>query len=461
MLKPSLLRRMILAQAVAMLAVWGLLIGFILGQLAWSRETIWDEDLELMASSLALLLQDERDPVRMERLMLRLQKVDEDISNASGLVAPEEYCSTHQVFDPNGHLLVRSKTAPQTPLTQAGGGFSDAIVQGAPWRVYVKVDPASGLRVIAGQPKRLGNLIIWRSLRKELPLQILIGLAAVTLFTWLVARRALKPLRVLAEAVAFRDPGDLRPLEGFRHLAETRPLIEGLNRLFKRTEELLEAQRRFVADAAHELRTPLAVIGAQAHVLRQARDEQPWLAARKDLQAGIERAELLVGQLLSVARLDDPGQTLDRSPLDLARLAQDRVALLRTAAEERGHSLVFHGPDRLPWQGDAAVLVSALDNLLVNAIRYTPEGGHIALSLLEAAEGVIVEVEDDGPGIPPEHRETIFERFSRLPGSPGTGSGLGLAIVRQAVERHGGTVILEEGGGGRGLRAVLRLPLNG
>lgn len=458
MLSPSLLRRMILAQAVAMLVVWGLLIGFLLGQLAWSHESIWDEDLELMASSLALLLQDERDPARMERLMERLQKVDEDVSNASGLLKPKEYRSTHQVFDRQGRLLIRSKSAPDAPLTRGGGGFHDEMVRGAPWRVYVKDDAGRGLRVIAGQPKRLGNLIIWRSLRRELPLQILIGLLAVSVFTWLVARRALKPLRELAGAVEARDPGDLRPLEGFPLLSETRPLIESLNRLFQRTEELLGIQRQFVADAAHELRTPLAVIGAQAHVLRQTQDEPSRQAAWKDLQAGIERAELLVGQLLSVARLDDPAQTLDMGTLDLARLAQERVGLLLGAAEARGHRLVYSGPDRLPWQGDTAVLVSALDNLLVNAILYTPEGGHIELSVQEIAEGATVVVEDDGPGIPKAYRERIFERFRRLPGSPGTGSGLGLAIVRQAAERHGGSVALEEGHGGRGLRAELRLP---
>ncbi len=458
MLKPSLMRRMLLAQGLTMLIAWALLIGFVLAQLTWSRRNIWDEDLELMGSSLALLLQDERDPVRMERLMVRLQKVDEDISRASGLVRPDEYRSTHQIFDRGGRLLVRSVEAPREPLSRGGNGFHDEVVQGEPWRVFVKEDPVSGLRVIAGQPKHLGNLIIWRSLRRVLPLQILIGLVAVTLFTWLVVRWALRPLRALAEAVETRDTGDLRPLEGFRQLTETRPLIESLNRLFRRAEGLLEAQRRFVADAAHELRTPLAVIGAQAHVLRHAQDEQTQRVARKDLQAGVERAELLVGQLLSVARLDDPAQPLAIRPLDLAGLARERVELLTAAAQQRSHSLGFEGPGQLPWRGDASVLVGALDNLLVNAIRYTPEGGSIALRVLETANGPVVEVEDDGPGIPQEHRETIFERFSRLPGSPGTGSGLGLAIARQAVERHGGTVILEEGVGGRGLRAVLRLP---
>ncbi len=457
-MRPSLLRRMIAAQGLTMLLAWLLLIGVIIGQLAWSKKEIWDKDVELMATSMAVLLKDEPDPSRLRLQGERLHQVFRDMSLTTGLIRPDEYGGIHQVFDRQGRLLARSATAPEAPLVPLVPGFHDGLFQDRKWRVFVKIEDGTGLRVLAGQPKSLAYLVVWRSLRQELPLQIVTGLAIVSLFTWLVVRRAVKPIDELAQAVEARDPGDLRPLEGFRELRETQPLIAALNRLFRRVDELLASQRRFVADAAHELRTPLAVIGAQAHVLRHASEGAQRESARKDLQAGVARAEQLVGQLLSVARLDDPAQALEPTPLDLARLARGRAALLGSEASAKGQTLVYEGPDSLPWAGDEAVLVSALDNLLMNAMRYTPEDGHIVLRTRKTTEGVEVEVEDDGPGIPEAFRETIFERFRRLPGSPGTGSGLGLAIVRQAVERHGGRVRLAGGRGGKGLRAVIRLP---
>lgn len=455
-MKASLLRRMILAQGLVLLLASALLLTLIFGSLVWSRRGIWDEDLELTAAALLVLLQDETDPARLQLQAGRIQNILEAATEQTGLVKRGENKSLEQLFDREGRLLFRSTAAPEIPLTLGGPGFHDQELHGRRWRVFVKDDPASGLRVLTARPRALGQLIVWRSFR-TVPLQISIGLVIVAVFTWLVSRRALRPLRQLAAAVEARDPGDLDPLEGHAELAETKPLITALNKLFHRVEALVETQRRFVADAAHELRTPLAVISAQAHVLQQAKDGVRREIAGQDLQQGVARAVQLVGQLLSVARLD-AADALAMAPLDLAVLARERLGMLASQALAKGQILGFIGPDSLPWQGDALILTSAVDNLLVNAIRYTPEAGRINLRLEAGPHEVRLAVEDTGPGIPAAFREAAFERFSRLPGAQEAGSGLGLAIVRSAVELHGGRVTLADPATGSGLLATLHLP---
>ena len=200
------------------------------------------------------------------------------------------------------------------------------------------------------------------------------------------------------------------------------------------------------------------MIGAQAYVLQHAKDESTQKIAAQDLQQGIGRAAQVVGQLLSVARLDAVNDKIARTPLDLAALARERVGMVVSQAEAKQQDLRYEGPEGLSWQGDRPIIISAMDNLLINAIRYTPPGGRITICLQETQESILLEVEDTGPGIPPAFRETVFERFSRLPGTLETGSGLGLAIVRRAVELHGGSITLSDRDGGSGLRVVIHLP---
>ncbi|WP_316676723.1 ATP-binding protein [uncultured Tolumonas sp.] len=455
-MKPSLLRRMILAQGIVISLAWIVAWAIALGTLYWSKKGIFDDTLELTGAALASILQDETDPARFQLQARRIQDLDETYTRSSDL-KPGEYKGIYQIFDREGRLLFRSASAPIAPLTTVGTGFQDVSIEGHHWRVFVKTDPAGRLRVIVAQPHAIARKMIWRSILKS-PIEFAVAFVILALLTWLLSRRALKPLRELASAVAARSPGDLSPLEKHAGLRETKPLITALNRLFARVEDLLETQRRFVADAAHELRTPLAVIGAQAHVVQHALDGDEREMAAKDLQQGVARAAQLVGQLLSVARLDAASPSMERAPLDLARLAQDCVGLMVSQAVARQQDLGYEGPDSLPWHGNRPALVSAVDNLLANALRYTPEGGRITLRLARMRDAACIEVEDTGPGIPPEFRALAFERFSRLPGSAGSGSGLGLAIVRRAVELHGGIVTLDAGADGMGLKATIRLP---
>lgn len=454
-MKPSLLRRMLLAQALVMAGLWALNSGILL---TWTAGRMVPSDLDLplkrQAETLLAVLEDEKDP---SRFCLHAHRIQEVAENHSPYRSERgRYRSVFQVLDAQGSLLFRSDAAPRSVMTPAGPGRYNLALDGATWRVVVL--EGANLRVLVAETQATRWNAAKADILRRTPVAYAIMFLGIALFTWVASRVALKPFRRLAEAVEARNPGDLSPLEGHADLRETRPLVTALNRLFQRIQDLLETQRRFVADAAHELRTPLTVISTQAHVLSTTQDPDRRAWAERELQLGIERGAQVVGQLLSVARMEALGQTPEWGPLDLAALAQERMGSLVSKALAKGQDLGYEGPGTLPWKGDAAVIGSAVDNLLVNAIHFTPPGSTITLRLSRKPGETVLEVEDDGPGIPAEFRDTILDRFTRVPGTQEPGSGLGLAIVRGAAELHGGGVELAGRPGGPGLRVTLRFP---
>ncbi len=296
--------------------------------------------------------------------------------------------------------------------------------------------------------------------------QVLIILV-VGLTVWIGLRKGLAPLEDLRRRLAQRPRDDVRPLDESATPAEVRPLIHEINQLLERLGQSLQSQRRFVADAAHQLRTPFAGLRAQAELARREAPSGPLQDALERICQGAARCSRLVNQLLALAR-NEP-QNIAKEPaavLDLHRLA--REAALRWAPEAlaQGVDLGFEAQARqLPVRGDEAALNDMLDNLLDNAVYYTPAGGHVTLVLgygrlagRDGQDGAWLRVEDDGPGIPRELHDKVFERFWRLPGNPQPGSGLGLAIVAEVALRHGAQVWLQPGIQGRGVAFVVDFP---
>jgi len=240
---------------------------------------------------------------------------------------------------------------------------------------------------------------------------------------------------------------------------EVRPVAEALNELLGRLRAALDRERAFLADAAHELRTPLTALDLQAQAVVDAREEDRE-AALRDLRAGVARVARLVEQLLAIAR-EQHGTAAVPEPLDLDELVRRTVADFVPLAEAAGIDLGIESAEAVRVVGDADALRRLIGNLLDNAVRYTPADGRVDVVVgreAGAAARAVVTVTDTGLGIPPEERERVFDRFHRVPGTTGTGSGLGLALARSIAGRHGGEVLLQDGPGGRGLRAVLRLP---
>jgi two-component system sensor histidine kinase QseC len=267
----------------------------------------------------------------------------------------------------------------------------------------------------------------------------------ILLPAWFAVSRGLLPLRRLSERIAVREPEDISPVGIEPRQAELQPLVRALDDLLTKLRRKIEAERIFVANAAHELRTPLAVITAQAHVLAKTSLEEEREDAQRRLDAAIARSSHLIQQLLALARMEmeRPAQ---RSVLDVAQFVREELAHFVPAAAARNIEISLEAPDSLLLPLETHTLQSVLQNLIDNAIRYGREGGRIAVELLPSAGVVRLSVADDGPGIPESDRERVFDRFYRGAGrDEASGTGLGLTIVKQAAIRMGAALQVTRG----------------
>ncbi|MBZ0225546.1 MAG: two-component sensor histidine kinase [Comamonas sp.] len=321
-------------------------------------------------------------------------------------------------------------------------GFQEVRSHGGVYRVFSLQTRSQVIQVAQDMAvrHRLARGMAWRSL---LPLSVMAPLLALAVW-WLLGRLFVPVDRVRAQ-VARRQPQDLSAVDECDLPAEVQPLVHELNALFDRVRRAFAAQQDFVSDAAHELRSPLAALKLQAQGLRRASDEPTRERAVARLEAGIDRATRLVEQLLVLARQEAAGSPLEQVDLrDVARLALADVA---ASAQARGidAGLQEDAPRGCHVPGVAEELRLLARNLLDNAIKYTPEGGRVDVSMRHEGAGLCLRVEDSGPGIPEAERERVLGRFYRSPQSAqqAPGSGLGLAIVQAIAQRHGAQLVLE------------------
>jgi two-component system sensor histidine kinase TctE len=285
-------------------------------------------------------------------------------------------------------------------------------------------------------------------------LLILIAVAAV----WYALKQGLAPLERLRRKVKERKRDDLSQLDVELAPEEVRPLIDAVNNLLNRLQQAMQSQKRFVADAAHQLRTPIAGLKTQAELALRTEDPEQKQQALQHILTSTKHGMRLVNQLMSLARNEPGGQgTENFVPLKLNQLALECTASWIPMALEKHIDLGFDGAAQAEEvMGDAASLTEMLNNLIDNAIRYTPAHGHITVSVSASTHGPVLSVEDNGPGIDPQHRERVFERFYRVLGTGQSGSGLGLAIVAEVAKRHQATLRLDAGTGGKGTLISIR-----
>jgi two-component system sensor histidine kinase TctE len=284
----------------------------------------------------------------------------------------------------------------------------------------------------------------------------LIALAVV----WYGLKQGLRPLEQLRHEVLNRKRDDLRQLDGDEAPAEVRPLIDAVNDLLERLKRVMAAQQRFVADAAHQLRTPLAGLKTQSELALRSNEPQQKQHAIEYIHTSTEHGIRLVNQLLALARNEPGGQNADNfTALNLTKLAQEGTLHWLPMAQEKNIDLGYEGASAtVTVQGDTNSLLEMLNNLIDNAIRYTAPGGLITVGVSTTPQGAELSVEDNGTGIEPQHRERVFERFYRILGSGQSGSGLGLAIVAEVAKRHNAELKLDAGSGGTGTRISIFFP---
>jgi len=295
------------------------------------------------------------------------------------------------------------------------------------------------------------------SLRRQL---VLIGVGAALIVLALAS--AFRPLLKLRDAIRGRDDEDLTPVEGGNVPSEVGPLIDAINLHMERLSKILGARRRFLADAAHQIRTPLAVLTTQAEYGLRQHDADEMRRTLASLLATIHSTRRLANQMLAMSHAEAINGVLgERAPVDLTALARDVAMDLVPLALKKRIDLAFEGADApVTVQGNAAMLREMLANLVDNAIRYGPPDSHVVVAVAGWDDEAVVSVSDEGPGIPEAERENVFKRFYRILGQGDTeGSGLGLAIVREICWAHRGRITLKDGEGGRGLCVEVELPL--
>jgi two-component system OmpR family sensor kinase len=357
-----------------------------------------------------------------------------------------------QVWNRDGVQVFRSQPTRDAPA-RAAPGFTTVAGNGGAWRVYSVL--ANGQVIQVGQPlavrDELATRMAWRT---TLPLIVIAPLLA--LFIWLAIERALRPLARLTGAVGRRGADELTPLADAGWPEEVAPLVAALNALLDKLRQALSAQRAFVADAAHELRTPLAALHLQAQLAERAGDDAERATAMRAMKGGIDRATRLASQLLALAREEHAGLERAHAQVALATLAQDVAREQAPIAAARDVDLGVTESAPVTVEGDPAALYTLIGNLVDNAVRYTPRGGRVDVAVILRDGAPAIVVRDSGPGIPAEERAHVFDRFARGAQASAPGSGLGLAIVKRIAERHGASVDLEPGIDGEGLGVVVR-----
>lgn len=342
-----------------------------------------------------------------------------------------------QVFH-EGRLAQRSANAPAAPMSAPGRpfrvGFDTVQIGGVSWRVFAAQGREQDVRVYVGEQMSSRMEILWAVLRSTL-WPMVVALPLLALAVWGAVRLGVSPIRRLGQALAQREPQALHPVAVAGAPVEMLPMIEALNALFARIDHLRASERRFTADAAHELRTPIAAIRAQAQVALAEPDEQARRHALLNTVQGCDRATRLVDQLLTLSRLEAADATALQA-VDLRAVTQGVLAELAPKALGKHQTLEFEAPQPCFMRGNETLLAVLVRNLVDNAVRYSPPSARVTVALRQEAGRVVLSVEDSGPGLAEADRGRLGERFFRMPGSPESGSGLGWSIVRRIAQVH-------------------------
>ncbi|MFJ5538880.1 ATP-binding protein [Vreelandella titanicae] len=436
-----------------------LVIGFISYRYAAHEiEELYDASLAQNARLLEGLLQAPLPDTDRNVLLTSLESALQRARESDKRFAGHRYESklAFQLWE-DDQLLLRSASAPETPLAQQPVGYSTLTVGEHDWRVYVLDVPDSSNRVVVSEREDVrGELIRAVALRTLLP--DLIGLPLLTALLWWSIGWGLAPLSRMAEQIRSRDPHNLQPLTLSPLPQELETIAGALNRLLERIRIMRVREKRFIADAAHELRTPLAVLDLHAQNALTADNLEDRQEALSHLRGGVARATRLVTQLLTLARLEPEEESQpEYRTSQLLSEVRETLAKLSPLAAEREQQLLLNADEQADWSilEEPGAIETLVQNLVGNAIQHSPNHSVISITLATTPQSFQLTVDDQGPGIPINERKKVVERFQRS--GPSAGSGLGLSIVERLVTRHGGTLQLDDApSGGLRVRIVLQ-----
>jgi two-component system, OmpR family, sensor histidine kinase QseC len=366
----------------------------------------------------------------------------------------------YQVLDSHGQMHLTTANLAQLPLPKTLiSGFENYFFEGYGWRVFTLVDDVNGVVIRMGE-RDDSRRDITHALSVDLGLTQLIGLPLLALLVGWAVGRGLRPLQRLTEALASRAPGSRQPIQLDRAPQELQPVVDALNSQLERLEDALERERRFSADVAHELRTPLASTMIHLDTAMSGSMPDHTKATLVNAQSALARLARRIEQLLALARLEAGAAAGQRKEVDLVVIAMNVIDELAPLLGESGVDFAFLEHDAsIRVDGYEAALAALLRNLIENAMHHVPVNGLVQLSLERYGDNAVIEVIDNGPGIPAERRASVFARFHREASSSGDGYGLGLSIVQRAAQLHDATIELLDGPSGCGLRVRVAVPM--
>jgi len=447
----SLRLRLLLGVLAAIALFWAAWFGCQVVQMSRQETGLWDQTMQSIGQQILLSL-----PKGLDQLDERA------VYSLPAQVRVQREHVSYQVWQRDGRAVLRSADAPATPWLplnfDADDAFARVQADGDEWRVYAISDASGQMQVQVAKSRRQMKAMggSWLALGVGTVLLLMLVLSAVI---WLIIRWSLRPVQAVRAAIVQRSALAFQPVCGDDLPEELRPLVDAFNKLLARLEAALQAERRFLADAAHELRTPLAALMAQAQLAQSAPSWGQSRAALEPLVEGIARSARLTEQMLDLARLD----AAETQPAPGAAALHEIVALVVhdfDAIARQGRQRLLLHTEPCSVAVDVDTLGVLLRNLVDNALRYAGAGARVEVACaVERGRGagrVLLSVRDDGPGVPAAERGRIFDRFYRVAGTAGRGSGIGLSLVARIAELHGAELEVTDGLDGRGFGITLR-----
>ena len=449
LLQPTLQRRVLLAMSLAFVLVWFALIirGVYLGTDTERRDTRIKRLSTLVAEQVSRF----ENAAQASAFIGGVARLQNDIYRLDGYPA----ALVLFLWDKQENLVYASEQAGHDALHGTNGAVTRADINGRAFAV-MRVESTRWNVVVAqgSAGTQWMSIAIAKALLPDLLIAYVLGFPVI----WFAVSRGLLPLREMSRRIATRGSDDLSAIGLLPKYGEMKPLQLALDGLFEKLRNKIARETAFVQEAAHELRTPMAVVSAQAHVLAMAQDDAGRLHAEQKLDRALARTSHLIGQLLQLAHLEGE-RDLVAAETDIAQEVRAELALLVPSARQRNIELSLQSPDALWGLLERETFKSILHNLVGNAIRYVEPGDKVVVSLAQHAGHMLLTVADNGPGIPPGQRDLVFERFHRGADHSAPGAGLGLAIVKQACMRLGGSVQVSDGLDNKGCQFVVRIPI--
>lgn len=435
-----------------------------LGWISYRRELremneLLDGRLAQAGRTLGTLIANGQIPLRDADLPDIQQNTDKHRHGVVVSVHPHNYEPEvgFQAYDPQGELIAAtSNFAELTPPTKEERGFRDIQHEGSQWRTFTLQNRWNLVIRIGERSDNRSDIA--RGLVIEHTLPLLIGLPLLALLVSLAVKRGLRPVAVLTQMLDRRTPGSRKPMPADVAPGEIKPLIVALNQQLERLEDALDREHRFATDVAHELRTPLAATMIHLESAQIAGSAEEVDAMLQSAQMGLARMARRIEQILALARLEAGAASEQRARIELITLTTEVIEELAALIAEKDIALsLTHDIDEVWVSGHEVALTAMFRNLIENALRYSGSGGQVDVAIQREGDAVIIAISDDGPGIPVEKREAVFERFHREVESESRGYGLGLSIVQRAIQLHQANIELLASPFGSGLQVRIRM----